>query len=224
MVGIHIVTTPPNMPSAREEDMPSSLLESYLKQRSLTYIVKTICWSAALAEILVILASHMPASWLSREIISRLVFSGGDPKNIRLTGTFLLGTFSIAFGCYIRWACYRALGRLFTFRLALLKNHRLVTHGPYAWVRHPAYTGLMLMLFGLACWQISPGSYAVECGVLDTTVGKLLAFTNFGVMSSVTLGLLVRMPEEDKMLKRAFGAQWDEWATRVPYSVLPGIY
>jgi len=37
----------------------------------------------------------------------------------------------------------------------------------------------------------------------------------------VTLG---RMSVEDDILRKQFGAEWDNWAKRVPYRVIPGVY
>lgn len=37
----------------------------------------------------------------------------------------------------------------------------------------------------------------------------------------LTLG---RMHAEDGALKKEFGKEWDEYAQRVPYCVLPGVY
>ena len=129
---------------------------------------QVICWSATLAEIAVILASQNPSTPLSRNILSRLGgFSNTNPnstflfgrsgsgswRQIRPTLSFFLGTLMTALGGYIRWACYRALGRLFTFEMSIRDNHELVTDGPYGWVRHPAYTGILLIVAGVVLWH-----------------------------------------------------------------------
>ena len=38
--------------------------------------------------------------------------------------------------------------------------------------------------------------------------------------------VLARMDNdnEDKMTKKEFGGQWDEWAEDVPYKLVPGIF
>ncbi|KAF9231526.1 hypothetical protein BU15DRAFT_29738, partial [Melanogaster broomeanus] len=46
-------------------------------------------------------------------------------------------------------------------------------------------------------------------------VGSFLVGTSFVIM---------RMPEEDRMLKRAFGKEWERWAERVRYRLIPGVY
>lgn len=40
----------------------------------------------------------------------------------------------------------------------------------------------------------------------------------------VRFALVVRPKAEDKALKAHFGQEWEEWATRVPYRIFPGIY
>jgi protein-S-isoprenylcysteine O-methyltransferase Ste14 len=48
------------------------------------------------------------------------------------------------------------LGRYFSPRIAIQEEHQLITTGPYRWVRHPFYTGLLASVAGLplafACW------------------------------------------------------------------------
>ena len=47
--------------------------------------------------------------------------------------------------------CSRALlGRNWSATVQLKQEHELVTRGPYRWVRHPIYTGLLLMFLGNA--------------------------------------------------------------------------
>ena len=176
MVGLNTTVTPPHPPPNTEEAVPSINLEALLKQRLGPLTVKvcrdlqkfncqkmvpfqalianhqTISWGFALAEVAVILASNFPQYEVSKIILSKLVFSG-NPKNIRMTKWVVIGTALATFGGYIRWACYSALGRLFTFEMSIRDDHRLVTDGPYAWVRHPGYTGVLSTFIGLGIWH-----------------------------------------------------------------------
>ncbi|KDR75066.1 hypothetical protein GALMADRAFT_69357 [Galerina marginata CBS 339.88] len=223
MAGLHNSTTPPNSPPSADEKVPPKGLEIFIQQRATRFVAKIICWSAALAEIAIVLAYQKPHLPLSQYILSNLVFSGNAEK-VRPTIPFFAATFTMVLGSYIRWCCYRALGDLFTFEMSIRRNHRLVMRGPYVVVRHPAYAGLILTVGGFVSWHASPGSWARECGVFQTTAGKLIAYGYVGPVSIVTVALLARMSKEDAMLKRKFGAQWDEWARRVPYMLIPGIY
>jgi protein-S-isoprenylcysteine O-methyltransferase len=61
-----------------------------------------------------------------------------------------LTLFVLAGGLTLRWWAIRTLGKFFTVDVAVHKEHRLVTAGPYAWLRHPSYTGLLMQMFALA--------------------------------------------------------------------------
>ena len=41
------------------------------------------------------------------------------------------------------------MGRLFTVERSIRKDHLRVTSGPYAIVRHPSYTGLLIVYIGM---------------------------------------------------------------------------
>jgi protein-S-isoprenylcysteine O-methyltransferase Ste14 len=47
------------------------------------------------------------------------------------------------------WA-RRSLQSNFTVTLGIKQDHELITTGPYAWVRHPIYTGFLLQFLGAA--------------------------------------------------------------------------
>ncbi|KAF9644887.1 hypothetical protein BDM02DRAFT_829359, partial [Thelephora ganbajun] len=50
----------------------------------------------------------------------------------------------------LRLFSFRTLGRHFTYQLAILPSHKLVTTGPYAYIRHPSYVALPLIVSGCA--------------------------------------------------------------------------
>ena len=52
---------------------------------------------------------------------------------------------ALAFAAFalLEW-CHAALGRNWSGRVRLLKDHELVASGPYRWVRHPMYTAGLL--------------------------------------------------------------------------------
>ena len=120
---------------------------------------------------------------------------------------------------------YRHLGRFFRFEASIQKDHELIVSGPYSIVRHPSYTGILLIFGGLFPWYLSRGSWIMESGLLNTMLGRLLVVIYFGVFNILgTFFLLTRMPKEDIALRDQFGKKWDDWAERVPYSIFPGIY
>jgi protein-S-isoprenylcysteine O-methyltransferase Ste14 len=119
------------------------------------------------------------------------------------------------------------MGEMFTFELSIRKNHRLVTTGPYAFVRHPSYTAATLTAFGALACHTLPGSYFMEevSNLVSPWLAQAVAlgFWLIGFVLAILM-LTQRISLEDTMLRREFGSQWDEWARRVPDRLIPGIY
>jgi methyltransferase len=61
-----------------------------------------------------------------------------------------LGAAVFAGGKVIKWSAIAALGEQWTFRVIVVPGDRLVTRGPYRWLRHPNYVGVMAVLVGTA--------------------------------------------------------------------------
>lgn len=66
-------------------------------------------------------------------------------------------------GIFLRtWAIF-LLGRFFSVRVELQAGHRVVTAGPYRYIRHPAYTGSLITLTGLG---LAMGSWVAALLIL----------------------------------------------------------
>ena len=65
---------------------------------------------------------------------------------------FIAGVVLICAGIAIRQWAVATLGRFFTIDVRVQSGQTVVEDGPYRWVRHPSYTGLILAFtgFGLA--------------------------------------------------------------------------
>lgn len=97
---------------------------------------------------------------------SHAVSPYADPPPLLVASPLIiLGALATLFGAILRVACFRALGPLFTFELAITPSHSLVTTGPYAWVRHPSYTGIYLTLLGASAVGLAPGAWLRECAL-----------------------------------------------------------
>jgi protein-S-isoprenylcysteine O-methyltransferase Ste14 len=95
----------------------------------------------------------------------------------------------------------RVLGKQWSLQARVLENHQLVREGPYRFVRHPIYTGMlgMILAAGLA-WS--------------HWIGLLIALVLF------TIGTAIRVRSEEKLLRQQFGAAFDDYKRSVP-AVLP---
>ena len=80
----------------------------------------------------VIVAYHLPAYGLP----ARYLF-------------YILGICVFVFGLALRLYAILYLGRLFTINVAIATDHRLIDSGPYRFVRHPSYSGALMLFFGL---------------------------------------------------------------------------
>jgi len=97
---------------------------------------------------------------------------------------------SFAAGLVLRWVSILTLGRLFTTRVTVQDGHELVRRGPYRWLRHPSYTGMVLILVGI-------GLALGDAIALALAVGVPLA------------ALLYRIRVEERVLANAFGEAWE---------------
>jgi protein-S-isoprenylcysteine O-methyltransferase len=107
-------------------------------------------------------------------------------------------------GLGIRWAAIATLGRFFTVDVAVLPEHALVERGPYRYVRHPSYTGLLLAFAALGLY----------CGNW-LSVAALLVVT--------TPAVLRRIAAEEAALRHGLGAAYDAYCARTK-RLVPGVY
>ena len=183
--------------------------------------------AASACEIAVIIAHLFHSNAFAVQVLSLLMPATDSLRavdRIHVTKGFLIGCLFANLGGFIRLSCFRALGRLFTYELSVRKNHKLVTTGPYAIVRHPAYTGGFFLMCGVALCHLSSGSWLRVSGVLENAVvrgfveGWIALFICFQGM------VFNRVKQEDDALRAAFGKSWDMWAEKTKYKLLPGIY
>jgi protein-S-isoprenylcysteine O-methyltransferase Ste14 len=80
----------------------------------------------------------VPPAWIHRRMLV-------DPLPLYWIGTILVGV-GLMFSIWAR----RHLGMNWSATITLKEGHVLVRSGPYRWVRHPIYTGLLLALLGTA--------------------------------------------------------------------------
>ncbi|KDQ51237.1 hypothetical protein JAAARDRAFT_140675 [Jaapia argillacea MUCL 33604] len=217
----HVTFTPPNIASPSELTTPSGW-EGFLCW-SIPFLVlsRGIPWIVALGETAVILAQHNSSSPMASRVLKILVHR---ETSISLTAPFVSGFLIAMSGGLLRCWCYRTLGRFFTFQLSIRRDHRLVTHGPYSFVRHPSYTGGLLCTSGVWICMFSRGSWLRESGVAEYQVVQIVIVLYTAVLSLLYVAVIPRMCAEDVMMRKEFGKVWDDWALRVPYRVLPGIY
>lgn len=145
---------------------------------------------------LVSLGLLLPAAWLT----GVLSFADTEASWLRLVA----GGVCFALGLWVLHRSHVDLGRNWSNTLELREGHSLVTGGVYARVRHPMYVALLLHGLGQAL-----------------VVPNWLAGPSFLVPFAVLVA--VRLGAEERMMRDAFGAQYDAYAA-VTRRLVPGVW
>jgi protein-S-isoprenylcysteine O-methyltransferase Ste14 len=137
---------------------------------------------AAAIGLALIFSPHLPLSLLNHVVIE-------PTQTSLLTGIML---------CLIGWTiavwARLQLSENWSAWVTLGNGHQLIQKGPYAIVRHPIYSGLLLALAGTA----------VVDGLLRSILGVLL----------IAIYWYYKSLSEDQLLHYAFGSAYDEYRSR----------
>ncbi|TFK33065.1 hypothetical protein BDQ12DRAFT_769472 [Crucibulum laeve] len=142
-------------------------------------------------------------------------------SNIHITPIFILGFVAVMLGAYIRLDCYQTLGEMFTFDLTVHPEHKLVKSRFYSYVRHPAYTGSMLLVIGLTLTHLTEGSWLTECSPLRAPGSSIVLWALWWLWT-FCVGIS-RADAEDKQMRKLFKEEWDAYAAVVPWWFFPGF-
>ncbi|KAH9474746.1 Protein-S-isoprenylcysteine O-methyltransferase B [Psilocybe cubensis] len=217
--------TAPNPAPAKEDLVASSKIDWIAGRNFIVEMSRLAQTVLGAVEIISIIANAYPSSPLSQQILYLCYFHKRNPSNLKLYPLSYLAAFLWICGYLMRMHTYQDLGRFFRYDISIQKDHELVTTGLYAYVRHPSYSGIVLADLGWGLWYGTKGSWIRESALLDSAGGRiaLATFVIFFVIPIPAM-TLSRMPNEDRALKKRFGKKWDEWASKVPYRLIPGIY
>lgn len=109
--------------------------------------------------------------------------------------------------------------------MTIRDGHRLVTGGPYAYVRHPSYTTYILGTAAVGCMPLARGAWLRESAGQALGPGARVPYV-FGALwaAYVCTGMVLRTRTEDRLLRAEFGEEWEEYARRVQYRLVPYVY
>ena len=116
----------------------------------------------------------------------------------------IAGVVLFAAGLIFRWWAIVTLGRFFTVDVTIEKDHELVERGPFRWVRHPSYTGVLLAFVGWALTLRNWGAIVV-------------------VLVPIFIAFVRRMNVEEEALSRALGEKYAAYLRRTK-RLVPGVY
>ncbi len=95
------------------------------------------------------------------------------------------------------------LGRYWSGYVTLKEGHKVITTGPYRWVRHPLYTGWLAAMLGSA----------ILAGTVDAIVGFEL----------IALAFMLKLHREERLLTAELGDEYRQYMKRVPAALIPII-
>jgi protein-S-isoprenylcysteine O-methyltransferase Ste14 len=117
-------------------------------------------------------------------------------------GVQILGDGVAILGLGVAIAARRTLGQNWSARVELKKDHQLITGGVYKYMRHPIYTGVILM-----------------------DLGAILVFPSSATISSafiLAIILGIKISEEEKLMTKHFPREYPEYKKRVK-ALIPGV-
>jgi protein-S-isoprenylcysteine O-methyltransferase Ste14 len=76
-------------------------------------------------------------------------------------------------GICLRLAAIRRLGRYYTHRVAIQPDQTVVTSGPYRFVRHPAYAGMLAGNLGLVAFFHNPITLVAFAGLVVVLLWRI---------------------------------------------------
>jgi protein-S-isoprenylcysteine O-methyltransferase Ste14 len=106
-------------------------------------------------------------------------------------------------GLYLAIWARRALGSNWSGEISIKVEHELIRSGPYQWLRHPIYTGLLAMYVGGA---LIPGEWLAVIGV---------------AIAGYAYGRKIQLEEAN--LRVAFVAEYDSYRGDT-WALIPGLF
>jgi protein-S-isoprenylcysteine O-methyltransferase Ste14 len=145
----------------------------------------------------VTIVGSITAAEFVRKMTSFPIFPGFH--ELRLVAVLLMVA-----GLALRWTAFISLGKAFSANVAIRDTQALNRSGLYGLVRHPSYSGLLLIFLAIALAEKNWLSAAI-------------------VFIFPAAALLYRIHVEEAALHEAFGVQYVEYS-RATKRLIPGIY
>ncbi|MCX6320414.1 MAG: isoprenylcysteine carboxylmethyltransferase family protein [Bacteroidia bacterium] len=121
------------------------------------------------------------------------------------TSIFLwIGVLILCLGLLLRYWSIHVLGKNFRTTIELEKGQKVIQRGPYKWIRHPSYSGIILFCIGY--------------GLIAQNWLSLII-----VVSLPTIALLYRIKIEEEELTKGMGDEYKEYKKKTK-KLIPGIW
>jgi len=149
----------------------------------------------------------LSAALLGLAFVPGFYVATGKPEAADYTAhvwAVILGAILFGAAMWVFRRTHKALGRNWSITLQIREKHELISHGPYALVRHPMYTSFLLMGLGQAF-------------LLANWVVGLAGLIGFAIL------FFLRVDKEERMMLEIFGAEYRAYMDRTK-RIIPYIY
>ncbi|KAJ8473416.1 hypothetical protein ONZ45_g16306 [Pleurotus djamor] len=191
-LAFHWTSTPPKPPVEEKERQRKGIFERTARYQ--VFFLRIFVWGTA--------AMEVNSSF--NKSPSRYTFQSTSDISLIL----VIGGMMAVAGSLLRLWCFKTLGKMFDFQIRIHADHQLVTSGPYAYVRHPSYTGWFSMVLGVTMVLFAPGSWLRGSGLpyfAESVAWIYWCTQTIGIVAMLAL----RMRAEDEGLKQNFGEEWE---------------
>jgi len=136
-----------------------------------------------------------PVAWFHGTWLGSRMYP--DSLAMALAGA-LLTLLGVAFACWAR----HVLGRNWSSVVQVKQDHELIQSGPYRWVRHPIYTGLLLAFLGTG----------MAMGEWRGAITVVIVATSFWF----------KLRQEERWMRETFGASYEQYMQHTK-ALIPGL-
>jgi protein-S-isoprenylcysteine O-methyltransferase Ste14 len=117
---------------------------------------------------------------------------------------FWIGIAIISLGLFLRYWSIYILGKYFSTTVELKENQKIIRKGPYKWIRHPSYSGILLFCIGYGL-------------AVQNWLSLIIA------ISLPTIALLYRIKIEEEALVKGIGTEYGVYQKETK-KLIPGIW
>lgn len=133
-------------------------------------------------------ALYLTSSWLS---LTWLSFADYELP----VETFWLGSLVMVAALWLFWRSHQHLGANWSISLETRRDHVLITHGVYRWIRHPMYASIW-------SWSLA------QALLLENWLAGWSALVTFAPL------YFVRTPREERLMCDVFGEDYQRYMRR----------
>lgn len=124
--------------------------------------------------------------------------------NQRTSIVFWIGILILFLGLFLRYWSINILGKYFRTTVEIEKGQKVIQKGPYKWIRHPSYSGIILFCIGYGL-------------AVQNWLSLIIA------VSLPTIAILYRIKIEEEALVQGIGLEYEAYQMKTK-KLIPGIW